>query len=424
MSPLKLFHRESFDYKEIFSKHIADLRSLKSRDKLLKTALHSLAEIFCLENACIMLRENEGGIYAIKSNLGAAPAYMKLALESPLITWLKNHDEPLCLDRVTPNHFPNDHDRVLKVFVEIKAAAFMPLRIERELLGFIAIGSPTGRRNFNKEEQELIKIFGFELSISIQNSLLFDEMLRQNAKLKELSILKGSFISNMTHELATPLHNIIGLAQAIAEGADGEVSEDQRAHLEMICSAGEQLLKIHRSILDLSQLESCPEQISVKKLNTHLIIQELLPWLHGEIGTKEIQIVNEVNDDVPRVYGDENKIRQVFEKILENAARFTAKGQIRIQATPSGDRLKVTIEDTGIGIDSAHRSEIFEAFRQADSGMTREPGGAGMGLAIAKKIIEIHGGRLWLESTLGQGSRFYFTLPIRPANIRALEIAG
>jgi signal transduction histidine kinase len=424
MFPLRLFKRESYDYKDIFTRHIAELRSLKSRDKLLNTVLTSLTEVFDVENACLLLREDENGSFIIKSHVGVAPAYMKLACKSPLLEWLSTHDEPLSIDMVTPTYLPRHRDKILKLMIELKAAAIVPLCIGQDMLGLAAIGSPKGRRFFNKEEKDLISIFGFEVAVSIQNAILYDELLKQNTKLKELSALKGSFISNMTHELATPLHNIIGLAQAVADGSDGEVNEEQRKHMEMICSAGEQLLKIHRAIMDLSQLEGCPEQLTVKKLNIRAMVEDFLPWLREEAESRDTTIVNEVSDDTPCVYGDEGKIRQVFEIILENATRFTSKGGIRISATPSGDMLKVTIEDTGVGIDPEHKNEIFEPFRQVDGGISRSHGGAGLGLALAKKIVEIHGGRLWLESALGQGSCFYFTLPIRPANIRALELQG
>ncbi len=424
MFQLRLFQRESYDYKEIFSQHIAGLRSLQSRDKLLSVALSSLAEIFAVRSASILLRTSDEGAYLVKSRLGAAPLHFKLAGRSPLVNWLKSHDEPLTIEAITTVRFPKHRDRFLKVFVELKASALVPLRIEGKLLGFVAIAAPEGRRSFNKEERELLSLFGYELSISIQNSLLYDEVLRQNAKLKELSVLKGNFVGNMTHELATPLHNIIGLAQALADGVDGVVNEEQRNHLAMIKSAGEQLLNIHRAILDLSQLESCPEQLTIKKFPIDKVLEEQIQSMQAQIQARDIQLIQAWGPGLPSVYGDEEKVRLVLEKLLENAIQFTAQGEVRIQAELAGDKVKITVADTGTGIDPAHLADIFEAFRQVDGGMTRSHGGAGLGLALAKKIIELHGGRLWVESSPGIGSRFYFTLPTRPANIRALEVTS
>ncbi len=423
MFQFRLFPRESYDYKEIFAQHIAQLRSLQSRDKLLTTALSSLAEVFAVRSACVLLKEGEAGGFAVKTQLGSAPVHYQLAGASALTAWFQRHDEPLSLEGVTEARFPTEAGSIHKIFIDLKAAALIPIRAEKELLGLIAIGSPKQHRHYNREEKELLSLFGFEVSIAIQNAYLYEELVKQNAKLKELSRLKTNFIGNMTHELATPLHNIIGLAQALSEGADGSVTSEQRGHLGMIQQAGEQLLQIHRAILDLAQLESSPEGLSIKKVNICRMVDELMLWLKKEAEPRQTRVHNQIDEQVPGIYGDEEKIRQVFEKILENATRFTANGDISIGAHKWGDMLRVSIEDTGTGIDPAFHDSVFEAFRQVDSGYTRQIGGPGLGLAVAKKIVELHGGRIWLESKPGTGSCFYFTLPLRPANIRALELS-
>jgi len=418
MFQLRLFRRETFDYKEIFSKHISELRSLQSRDKLLTTALASLADIFAVRSAVVLLRDyydKREGDFVVRSNLGAAPSYMTIDSDSPLLHWFADHDTLLGLEEVTDQ-------RVIKEYVALKAVEIVPLQIDGKLIGLIGVGSPPGRRHFTKAEKELLEIFGFEVSIAVQNSFLYEQVVRQNTKLKELSRLKNNFIANMTHELATPLHNIIGLAQALSEGGDGAVNPDQQQHLKMIQGAGEQLLTIHQAIFDLSLLESSPERLTIKKLNIKKMIDELLPGFYKETERKETVVANEIDDSVPGIYGDEEKIRQIFEKLLENAARHTVKGEIRLQALRSGDMMKFVIADTGTGIDPAHHHDIFEPFFQVDSGLTRQSGRTGLGLAVVKKIIELHGGRLWLESKLGEGSQFYFTLPLRPSGIKALEI--
>jgi len=126
----------------------------------------------------------------------------------------------------------------------------------------------------------------------------------------------------------------------------------------------------------------------------------------------------------PGVYGDEERVRQVFKHLLENAAKFTKRGRISVEAEKTGEMLKIAIVDTGIGIAREKQKEIFEDFRQADGSMTREYAGLGLGLSISRRIIELHGGRLWLASKVGKGSRFYFTLPLKPVSVRYPEISA
>lgn len=422
MFQFRLFPRESYDYKEIFTQHIRELRSLGSRHQLLSTTLASLADVFAVESASVLLYEQASEAYVLKVQLGAAPAHYQISKDSPLIAWLTRHDEPLGLEAVTEGRFPKHCGSLVKNFIELKAAAMVPIRAEQELLGLVAIGAPRHHKHFRPHEKELLSLFGYETSTAIQNAYLYEEVVKQNAKLKELASLKNAFISNITHELATPLHNIIGLAQALSEGADGRVTAEQKTHLQMICDAGHQLLKIHQAILDLAQLENSPGELNIKKVNMRRMVVELMPWLKEATHSRQTSVFNDITEDVPGVYGDEEKIRQVFERLLENATYFTSGGEIRIGAIKHGDMLQVKIQDTGIGIDPHYHDSVFEAFRQVDGGYSRQHGGPGLGLAVAKKIIELHGGRIWLESKPGQGSRFYFTLPLRPASIRSLEM--
>jgi len=313
---------------------------------------------------------------------------------------------------------------LMKEFVALKACALIPLMINAELLGVVAVGSPPGRTLYNDDELELLGLIGYEVAIAVQNACLYEAVLRQNAKLEELSRMKDSFMANMTHELSTPLHQMIGLAQALAEGADGEVNEEQSQHLSMISQAGEHLLRLHHTILDLSRLDSAGDRLAVRKMQLGDILSELIPWLEGEAQARGNKVINEIGAALPSIYVDKDKIYQVIQIVADNASRYTSNGEIHLRAKALGDRLQIMIEDTGTGIDPAYHDNVFEAFRQVDTGTNRQSGGTGVGLALAKKIIELHGGRIWLDSAPGRGSRFYFTLPTRPANIPALELAG
>ena len=422
MKPFRLFHKESYDLKEILSQHVAQLRSLKSRQQLLATTLTSLQEIFGMCSAAILLQEEAA--YVLKESQGPLPAHLKWPADSVVIRWIKTHQHAIGIQELDEPRLSTDRALLMKEFVNLKACAFIPLRIDDELLGVVAVGSPPGRPVYNDEELELLGLIGYEVAIAVQNACLYEAVLRQNAKLKELSRMKDSFMANMTHELSTPLHQMIGLAEALAEGADGCVNDEQRQHLDMIGRAGKHLLSLHHTILDLSRLESAEDRLAVKKILLGDILSELLPWLEGEAQLQGNKVINEIPPALPSIYVDKDKISKVIQIVTDNASRYTSNGEIRLRAKALGDRVQIMIEDTGTGIDPAYHDNVFEAFRQVDTGTNRQSGGTGVGLALAKKIVELHGGRIWLDSELGRGSRFYFTLPTRPVNIPALELAG
>ena len=253
MKMLRVFRCGSFDYQAIFSRHIAELRTLKSRESLLNRALESLRTIFDVDDACILLKEDK--LYVLKATRGTVQAHVNLPADAPLVHYLIHGDAPLGRDELADSRFELDRAFLLKDFVNLKAAILLPLIIDGDLLGIIALGTPAGRPSFNHEEKELLALFTYEIAIAIQNVSLHERLLKQERKLQELSNLKNTFIANMTHELTTPLHHMIGLAQALADGGDGEVNAEQHQHLETIARAGEHLLALHRTVLDLSRLE-------------------------------------------------------------------------------------------------------------------------------------------------------------------------
>lgn len=421
MKTFRLFGRESFDYQTIFSEHVATLRSVKSRDALLATALESLREIFNVTEACLLLKDDQ--TYILKERQGIVPPHFKLATNAPLLQRLAHQETPLSYDDLNDYRFENDRAFLMKDFVTLKAVVMLPLKIDGDLFGIIALGSPAGRRHFNAEEKSLLELFAYEMTFAIHNAVLHETLLKQDKQLKELTHLKNTFIANMTHELSTPLHHMIGLAQALADGGEGAVTAEQRQHLETIVRAGEHLLALHRTILDLSRLDSGGLQLNVKKMNIREITGELLPWLEAEAALKNTVVQDKLPADLPQVYIDEEKIRKVIQILMENASRYTSGGAIRLGGEALRDRLKISIEDTGTGIDPAYHQDIFEAFRQVDAGTSRQADGTGMGLALAKKILELHGEKIWLESEPDRGSRFFFTLPTRAANIPAFKMA-
>lgn len=247
------------------------------------------------------------------------------------------------------------------------------------------------------------------------------QLQKANRRLREADRLKNEFVANMSHELRTPLNSIIGFARVILNGIDGPLTDDQHTDLTAIYTSGQHLLNLVNDILDLSKIAAGKmtlkrEWVSFKDL-TLGVMPTILPLVEG----KPVELREEIAADLPLVYVDRLRIRQVVLNLLSNAAKFTDRGSITLRAElrmrqdhvpcPS-PYLFCSVADTGIGIAKQDFPTVFAEFRQVDSSTTRRAGGSGLGLPISKKFVELHGGCMWLESQVGQGSTFYFALPI------------
>jgi signal transduction histidine kinase len=254
-------------------------------------------------------------------------------------------------------------------------------------------------------------------------------------KVKDADRLKSEFVANMSHELRTPLNAIIGFAKVILNEIDGPLTDMQREDLSAIYSSAQHLLNLVNHILDLSKIEAGKMELHKEWVNIKELVYGVMATTIPLTGDKDIQLVERITDHLPPVYVDRTRIRQVILNLLSNAAKFTERGTITLMV----DRLVETVEsqgafrpqlfllftvaDTGIGIAPEDIPIVFEEFRQVDSGIARQAEGTGLGLPISRRLVEMHGGRLWVESRVGIGSRFCFTLPflLPPPNMERDE---
>ena len=249
-----------------------------------------------------------------------------------------------------------------------------------------------------------------------------EEALKQaNLDLKHLDRLKDEFLANTSHELRTPLNGIIGLAESLIDGAAGAVTVLQQKNLGMIVYCGYRLVHLVNDLLDFSKLKHKTIELQLKPIGMREIAEITLSICQPLIETKNLQLINGIPGDVPLVLADENRVQQILQNLIANGIKFTSEGVIEVSAqlcesvgnTPDNlDYLAITVSDTGIGIASDKLERIFESFEQADGSTAREYGGTGLGLSITKQLVELHGGEITVESTVGVGSRFTFTLPI------------
>jgi signal transduction histidine kinase len=237
------------------------------------------------------------------------------------------------------------------------------------------------------------------------------ELRRLYSELEEASRHKSEFLANMSHELRTPLNAIIGFSQVLQQRLFGEVNAKQEEYLEDILSSGNHLLSLINDVLDLSKVEAGQVELELADLSLRDALERGVVMVREKAATGGIRLSLEVADDVDVVRGDERRLRQVVFNLLSNAVKFTPPGgSVAVAAERVGRDVRVSVTDTGSGIAPEDHERIFEEFQQTGAGAAQREG-TGLGLALSKRLIELHGGRIWVESVLGEGSRFSFTLP-------------
>jgi signal transduction histidine kinase len=239
-----------------------------------------------------------------------------------------------------------------------------------------------------------------------------DELQRLYAALETASRHKSEFLANMSHELRTPLNAIIGFSQLLQQKLFGELNGKQEEYVEDILSSGNHLLSLINDVLDLSKVEAGQIELEVAPFSLREAVERGVAMVRERASKSGVAVDAEIEPEVQVVEGDERRIRQVLFNLLSNAVKFTpAGGRIDVTAARVGGEVEVAVADTGPGIALDDRERIFEEFQQTDVG-ARHHEGTGLGLALSKRLVELHGGRIWVESELGSGSRFVFTLPV------------
>jgi signal transduction histidine kinase len=309
----------------------------------------------------------------------------------------------------------------------IQAFAGFPLTVGEQLLGVLAVYH---RRPLDRNTIELLTLFAQHAATAIQEAHLFHLATEQTARLTALNSElqranqhKAEFLANMSHELRTPLNSILGFSQLLLEGDGGELSQDQRQDVDIIKSNGQHLLSLINDLLDISKLEAGKAQLHRGQVEVEALIAECVESVGSLAKTKQLDLSISVADNVGRVFADGPKLKQVLLNLLGNAIKFTESGSVRVSAERQGAELRVSVRDTGIGVPTEDAERIFESFQQGKSGMSGKYQGTGLGLAICRQLVEMHGGRIWVRSTPGQGSTFTFTIPQR-ALPEAIELTS
>lgn len=242
-----------------------------------------------------------------------------------------------------------------------------------------------------------------------------------NQRLREIDRMRDEFMASTSHELRTPLGGMIGLAESLMDGATGDLSAKTRHHLAMIVRSGKRLANLVDDILDFSRLRDTTPKLTLQPLDLYTIVDVVFTLSRSNLGGKKVDLENKVPADFPTVYADEDRLQQVLYNLIGNAIKFTEEGFVTVKSQKKDSYVVISVTDTGIGIPPSQQEEIFASFVQLDGADTRNYGGTGLGLAITKKLVELHGGRVWVGSDSGQGATFSFTLPLAKEKMTPLR---
>jgi signal transduction histidine kinase len=292
-----------------------------------------------------------------------------------------------------------------------RAVLIVPLLGAERIVGALVVRRKRPGE-FSKQTIDLLQTFAAQSVLAIQNARLFHEIEDKSRQLAEASQHKSQFLANMSHELRTPLNAILGYTELILDDIYGETPAKMRGVLDRVQRNGKHLLGLINDVLDLSKIEAGQLSLSLSDYSLKNVIQTVFSAIEPLASEKQLALKIDVAQELPQGRGDERRLAQVLLNLVGNAIKFTDAGEVSIKGSSVNGSFNVAVRDTGPGISTADQAKLFQEFQQADNSITKKKGGTGLGLAISKRIIEMHGGRIWVESSPGNGSTFAFTLPV------------
>jgi GAF domain-containing protein len=389
-------------------------RSTFDLQLVLNTLTESAARL-CDADMASMHRQ-EGTNYRAIATYGGPPAHREATLGIPfeagrgsVIGRTVLERKPIQVADVLAD--PEYAFREVQQKIGYRTVLSVPLLREDHPIGAVVL-MRKAVRPFTDKQIDLVTTFADQAGMAIENVRLFDEIQDKSRQLEEASQHKSQFLANMSHELRTPLNAILGYTELMADGAYGEPSEKMLGILKRLEANGRHLLGLINDVLDLSKIEAGQLVLELSDYCVQDIAQTVRSTLEPLAADKKLAFKLDLSPGLPPGHGDGRRLTQVLINLVGNAIKFTDAGEVAIKAETHNGSFHVSVRDTGPGISAADQAKLFQEFQQADNAITRKKGGTGLGLAISKRIIEMHGGKIWVESQPGQGSTFAFTLPV------------
>ena len=434
--------------------------------KVFEVIIDTIIDESNAENCSLWLLNKELGELSVKAARGqmdeeisyyhTAPGTHRFRLGEGVAGWVAQHGEPLAIPESSTGDvvrlFPELDERGEPVDIpdlpqvpqfvpgqsarRIGSLLCLPLVIDNEVVGVVNMSHPR-ERAFQPEDQQLMTIVTDQVAIALSNVQIFDDLQQLNVVLEDevekataelrrtnvelqlaneeiqaASQMKSQFLAHMSHELRTPLNAIIGFSEILEDETFGSVNDRQKRYIQNILKSSRHLLELINDILDLTKVEAGKMEL----VQTEFILAECLGQSIDVVdplaSSKSIEVVQEITPSIGIVNADEGRIKQIFLNLLSNAIKFTPEeGTVTVTVVEKDSVIEISVSDTGIGIKKEYQDLIFSEFRQVEETYARRYEGTGLGLALTKRLVELHSGRIWVESEEGKGSTFYFTLP-------------
>jgi signal transduction histidine kinase len=386
--------------------------------KFVDTLVHGLVSGVPLTHAVLLVYDAEENAYVPyrqETSLDDVPPARPIRTDSTIAQWLLRTGEILVKEEVKLDPKVAEFFEASEAELdEITASLIVPLRIENKLIGILMLGEKVSGEIFDNQELEVLGVLANQAAISLENARLYEGLSGSNARLMEASRLKSQFLANMSHELRTPLNSVIGFSKVLLNRLDGELNDRQEAYVRSVHNSSTHLLQLINGILDFSRSEAGKLEMRIEDVDLTELVDECVETSLPLIRDKRLKIEKEMPVDPVGIAADRTKVKQILLNLLSNAIKFTTSGRIIVAVRLDTGAVHVSVADSGIGIRDADIERLFEPFHRLDNPLAREAGGTGLGLALSKRFVEMHGGRIWAESRESQGSTFHFILPLTP----------
>ncbi|MBN2390857.1 MAG: GAF domain-containing protein, partial [Anaerolineae bacterium] len=308
----------------------------------------------------------------------------------------------------------HETDEDVEWYRRILSRVAIPLRMEDRISGVLAVLS-TEREGIHEDELEILEMLGGQLAIALENARAYERERLAAQRLEEAEVFKGRFLANMSHALREPLNTIIGFSRLMIKGIDGAMTLQQVQDLERIYDDGQRLLFLINDILAISQIQAGMMELRLQEVTLQEIVDGMMPTASALVRGKDIELVQDIPESLPVLNADPARLRHVLVHLLNNAAKFTEHGEIAIKAWCTEDLVYVSVSDTGVGIPPEDFERLFARFEKGMDKEGRWQAGLGLGLALSKEFVEMHGGQMWVTSEVGKGSTFTFSMPCHPS---------